>query len=69
MTDTCGDENNKFNNNEEMLAKRDDSSVIQNPLFSRPLVQDDLNENQLKRMQLSDNDRTVLSRVKNQGNF
>lgn len=69
MTDTCGNDDNKVSNNDQMQSERDDNSVIQNPLFSRPLGPDDINENQMKRMQLSENDRAVIGRVKAQGNF
>ena len=39
----------------------------QKPLYSRPLGPDELNENQMRRMQLSENDRAFMNRVKNQG--
>lgn len=39
----------------------------QNPIFSRPLEAKDMNENQLRRLQLSENDRAFMNRVKQQG--
>lgn len=40
----------------------------QRAIFSRPLEHSDMNESQLRRMQLSDNDRALMNRVKQQGN-
>ena len=39
------------------------------PLFSRPLGPDEVNETQMKRLQLSENDRAFMSRVKSQGDY
>lgn len=40
----------------------------QRPIFSRPLEQGDMNENQMRRLQMSENDRAFMNRVKQQGN-
>lgn len=39
----------------------------QQPLFSRPLGPDEMSETQMRRLQLSENDRAFMNRVKNQG--
>lgn len=41
----------------------------QQALFSRPLGPDEMNEGQMRRMQLSENDRAFMSRGKNQGEY
>lgn len=41
----------------------------QKPLFSRPLGPDEMNESQMRRMQLSESDRAFMSRVKAQGEY
>jgi hypothetical protein len=46
----------------------DEPMQQQTAIFSRPLGPSDMNEHQLRRMQLSDNDRAFMSRVKQQGN-
>jgi hypothetical protein len=38
------------------------------PLYSQTMI-DDVNDAQMKRLQLSENDRAFMSRVKNQGNI
>lgn len=40
---------------------------LQQPHYSRPLGPADMNENQLRKLQLTDNDRILMNRVKNQG--
>lgn len=40
---------------------------LQQPHYSRPLGPADMNENQLRKLQLSDHDRALMNRVKNQG--
>ena len=45
----------------------DQPAELQKPHFARPLGPADMNENQLRKLQLTDNDRALMNRVKNQG--
>lgn len=66
VTNTLGDESDDSNNDSKLLM--DDTPMQeQRPIFSRPLEQSDMNETQMKRMQLSENDRAFMNRVKQQG--
>lgn len=40
----------------------------QRAIFSRPLEAKDMNETQMRRLQLSENDQAFMNRVKQQGN-
>lgn len=66
ITDTITDsnDNNAFQNvaNKEMSGEFE--MEFQRPHFSRPMQSSDLIENQMKRMQFTDNDR-----MKNQGTY
>ncbi|XP_070505303.1 putative mediator of RNA polymerase II transcription subunit 26 isoform X2 [Chironomus tepperi] len=69
VTGTLGDESDDNSNESKPNSNKDDdeeSMQEQRPIFSRPLGPNDMNESQLKRMQLSDNDRSFMNRVKNQ---
>jgi hypothetical protein len=70
VTGTMGDESDDNSNESKPKSNTDDdeeSMQEQRPIFSRPLGPNDMNESQLKRLQLSDNDRAFMNRVKNQG--
>ena len=61
-----GDDSDDGNNDSKQFL--DDAPMQeQKPLFSRPLEAKDMNENQLRRMQLSEDDRAFMNRVKQQG--
>lgn len=64
------DSEDSNNNNNESKAMMDDTPMQeQRAIFSRPLETSDMNESQLRRMQLSENDRVLMNRVKQQGNI
>lgn len=68
VTGTMGDDSD--DNYEETKAMADETPMQeQRAIFSRPLEHSDMNENQLRRLQLSENDRALMNRVKQQGNF
>jgi hypothetical protein len=65
-----GDESDDNSNESKPKNISDDdeeSMQEQRPIFSRALGPNDMNESQLKRMQLSENDRAFMNRVKTQG--
>ena len=65
-----GDESDDNSNESKPKNNSDDdeeSMQEQRPIFSRALGPNDMNESQLKRMQLSENDRAFMNRVKTQG--
>lgn len=66
VTNTFGNDSDES----EVEQQRIDSEPMQEqqPLYSRPLGPDEMNENQMRRLQLGDNDRAFMNRVKNQGN-
>lgn len=67
VTNTLGDDSD--DNNSESKQMLDDTPMQeQRPIFSRPLETKDMNETQMKRLQLSENDRAFMNRVKQQGN-
>lgn len=58
------------NNNDDNRAMMDDAPMQeQRAIYSRPLEHSDMNETQLRRLQLSENDRAFMNRVKQQGKF
>lgn len=65
MTNTFGEDSDEG----EVEQQRIDHEPMreQLPLYSRPLGPDEMNENQMRRLQLSENDRAFMNRVKNQG--
>lgn len=67
ITDTFGGDDDS-NSADEKVETEEDPMEIQQPLFSRPLGPNDMNENQLRRLQMSDNDKAFMGRVKTQGN-
>lgn len=68
VTNTFGEEDEEENEEEQ---RRIDNEPMQEQraLFSRPLGPDEMNENQMRRLQLSENDRAFMNRVKNQGDY
>lgn len=65
-----GDDSDDNNTESKPKNKSDDDEAPmqeQKPIFSRPLGPNDMNESQLKRLQLSDSDRAFMNRVKAQG--
>ncbi|KAL7044433.1 hypothetical protein ACKWTF_001911 [Chironomus riparius] len=71
VTGTLGDESDDNSNESKLKNNKDDDEESmpmqeQRPIFSRPLGPNDMNESQLKRMQLSENDRAFMNRVKTQ---
>lgn len=68
VTNTFG---NDSADESEVEQQRIDNEPMreQQPLFSRPLGPDEMNETQMRRLQLSENDRAFMNRVKTQGNF
>lgn len=67
VTGTLGDDDSDDNSNESKPKEDDGPMQEQRAIFSRPLGPQDMNESQLRRLQLSDNDRAFMSRIKNQG--
>ncbi|CAO1307363.1 unnamed protein product [Diamesa serratosioi] len=65
ITDTFGGDDDS-NSADEKVETEEDPMEIQQPLFSRPLGPNDMNENQLRRLQMSDNDKALMGRVKTQ---
>lgn len=67
VTNTFGEDSD----DNEVEQQRIDNQPMQEqrPLYSRPLGPDEMNENQMRRMQLSENDRAFMNRVKNQGDY
>lgn len=63
------DSDDNSNESKPKISKEDDEESMQEqrPIFSRALGPNDMNESQLKRLQLSENDRAFMNRVKNQG--
>ncbi|CAH1710803.1 unnamed protein product [Chironomus riparius] len=71
VTGTLGDESDDNSNESKLKNNKDDDEESmpmqeQRPIFSRTLGPNDMNESQLKRMQLSENDRAFMNRVKTQ---
>lgn len=66
VTNTFGNDSDES----EAEQQRIDNEPMreQQPLFSRPLGPDELSETQMRRLQLSENDRAFMNRVKTQGN-
>lgn len=65
VTNTFGEDSD---DNEAEQQKIDSEPMReQQPLFSRPLGPDEMNETQMRRLQLSENDRAFMNRVKMQG--
>lgn len=66
VTNTFGDDSDE---GEEVEQQRMDNEPMreQLPLYSRPLGPDEMNENQMRRLQMTENDRAFMNRVKNQG--
>ena len=70
VTGTTEEDSDDSNNNNESKAMMDDTPMQeQRAIFSRPLESSDMNESQFRRMQLSENDRALMNRVKQQGNI
>lgn len=67
VTNTFGNDSDES----EAEQQRIDNEPMreQHPLFSRPLGPDEMNETQMRRLQLSENDRAFMNRVKTQGNL
>jgi hypothetical protein len=67
VTNTFDDESDE----NEIEHQRIDNEPMQEQqaLFSRPLRLDDVNENQMRRLQMSESDRAFMNRVKNQGDY
>lgn len=65
VTNTFGEDSD--DNEAEQQRMDNEPMQEQQPLFSRPLGPDEMNETQMRRLQLSDNDRSFMNRVKNQG--
>ena len=65
VTNTFGNDSD----DSEVEQQRADNEPMQEqqPLYSRPLGPDEMNENQMRRLQLSGDDRAFMNRVKNQG--
>jgi hypothetical protein len=63
ITDTQADDENGTQNE----PVDDQPPQLQQAQFSRPLQYTDMNENQLRRLQLNEHDRALMNRVKNQG--
>lgn len=54
-----------FGNDSEI--NEEDPVEYQKPHYAKPLGPNDMNESQLKRLQLNENDRAIMNRVKAQG--
>lgn len=67
VTNTFGEESD----DNEVEQQRIDQEPMQEQkaLYSRPLGPDEMNENQMRRLQLSENDRAFMNRVKTQGDY
>lgn len=68
VTNTFGNDSSDENEGEQQQIDNEPMRE-QQPLFSRPLGPDEMNENQMRRLQLSENDRAFMNRVKNQGDY
>lgn len=66
VTNTFGEESDE-NESEQQRIIDNEPMQEQQALFSRPLGPDEMNETQLRRLQLSEQDRAFMNRVKNQG--
>jgi hypothetical protein len=72
VTGTMGEDSDENSNESKPKNKSDDDEepmAEQKPIFSRPLGPNDMNESQLRRLQLSDSDRAFMNRIKNQGKW
>lgn len=67
VTNTFGDDDEE--NETEQRRIDNEPMQEQRALYSRPLGPEDLNENQMRRLQLSESDRAFMNRVKNQGDY
>jgi hypothetical protein len=65
ITDTQG--NDDVDNNNANSQQEEQPSLLQQPHYARPLGPGDMNETQLRRLQLNEHDRALMNRVKNQG--
>lgn len=66
MTNTFGEDSDDGSNESKQMM--DDTPMQeQRAIYSRPLEAKDMNESQMKRTQLSENDRAFMNRVKQQG--
>lgn len=65
VTNTFG--NDSDDNDSEQQRIDNEPMQEQQPLYSRPLGPDEMNESQMRRLNLTDNDRAFMNRVKNQG--
>lgn len=67
VTNTFGNDSD----DNEIEQQRIDQEPMQEqrPLYSRPLGPDEMNESQMRRLQLSENDRAFMNRVKTQGDY
>lgn len=67
VTNTFDEESDE---NETEQRKIDNEPMQeQRPLYSRPLGPDEMNDTQMRRLQLSENDRAFMNRVKTQGDY
>lgn len=67
VTNTFGEDSD--DNEAEQRRIDNEPMQEQRALFSRPLETEDLNENQMRRLQLSESDRAFMNRVKTQGDY
>lgn len=61
ITDTMKDE--------PLEVYDDQPAELQQPHYARPLGPADMNENQLRKLNMSESDRAFMNRVKSDGNF
>jgi hypothetical protein len=70
VTNTINDDSDDSNESKPKNKHEDDDDAPmqeQTPIFSRPLGPSDMTESQLRRLQMSDNDRAFMNRIKTQG--
>lgn len=67
ITDTLENESDD-NSSETRSETTEEPMQEQKPSYSRPLGPQDMNESQLRRLQMTENDRAFMNRVKTQGN-
>jgi len=68
VTGTEGATDDSDETGNERSEAEEEAMQEQRPLYSRPLGPSDMNETQMRRLQMSENDRAFMNRVKQQGN-
>jgi hypothetical protein len=67
ITDTLVDQGDEGDDGTRNEPLDEQPAQLQQPQYSRPLQYTDMNETQLRRLQLNEHDKALMNRVKNQG--